>query len=202
MYLIRHGETDHNRNRVFQGHGPVPLNDLGIRQAALLGRRMRDMPLDRIVASDLARTAMTAGIIAAETGRPVIYDPAWRERNPGDLTGESYDAGPGFWSDRNFEPPNGESQTQFEERVRVAFEQWAPEQTPGSHIAVVTHGMVCVAFARLFLSGEDGVDFNRVKANASITIADYEDGAWKLVTYADASHLDDLVDPQAHYTGA
>ncbi len=68
IYLIRHGETAFNKDRVMQGHSPVPLNDTGIDQATRLGRRLAGMPLDHIYASDLKRTEMTAEILAKAGG--------------------------------------------------------------------------------------------------------------------------------------
>ena len=40
VYLIRHGETDYNRERRMQGHGEVPLNDTGIAQVTRLAQRL------------------------------------------------------------------------------------------------------------------------------------------------------------------
>ena len=55
LILIRHGETDWNRELRFQGHIDVPLNDMGHEQARRLGLRLTDEPVDLLISSDLMR---------------------------------------------------------------------------------------------------------------------------------------------------
>jgi len=195
VYLIRHGETDHNVNRIFQGNGEVPLNDAGIAQAARLAERLASMRLDVIVSSDLRRAVMTAAILAARTGAHVRYDTDFRERNPGALAGRSYDEGEGFFLDYHFQPPEGENVADFSSRVKHAFTALAERYGGGdSHVALVTHGMVCAAFGHLFLDHEAPLETVANWRNASLTVLDYEDGAWRLVALGDDSHLEEAGD--------
>lgn len=203
LYLIRHGETDYNKNRIIQGHTEVPLNDTGIAQATRLALRMKSIPLDLIYASDLRRAAMTATILASHTGVPLLYEPGFRERNPGDLCHLSYEEAAAFFSDPAYIPPSGESVADFEARTCEAFDQLIErEYRRNRHIAVVSHGMVCACFFRnqLNLPPEDQ---GRTRwRNTSVTIADY-DGDWRLVTLGDASHLDEDDEPaEVSATGA
>lgn len=122
VYLIRHGETEYNRTMKVQGHAEIPLNDLGIRQAAQLARRFTGVRLDRIYASDLRRATMTATILAAHTGAPLLYDPGLRERDPGELTHKDYQESIRFFTDPAYEPPGGETHRDFLVRVRRTFE--------------------------------------------------------------------------------
>lgn len=202
LYLIRHGETDYNKNRVFQGHAEIPLNDTGIEQATRLGLRLRELPLDQIYSSDLRRAAMTASILASHTGAPLAYDPGFRERDPGDLTHRPYDDATGFFGDPAYMPPGGEGYVAFEERVRIAFDDLAErEGRTRRNIAVVTHGMVCASFLRnhLRLPPQDQGEVRW--RNTSLTIADY-DGHWRLVVLSDAAHLDDQEAAAVSSTGA
>lgn len=199
IYLIRHGETDYNREARMQGHGEVPLNDLGILQATRLGQRLASESIDHIYASDLRRTVMTAAVVASHTGASVSYDAGFRERDPGDLTGQYYETCLEFFHDDTFEPPGGESVPVFHDRVRKAFESLAErEGGNGRRLAVVTHGMVCMAFHRIFtpdlLEGLD--DFT--SKNASMSTLHY-DGQWHTEQMLDASHLDgvDLLDTRS-----
>ena len=192
LYLIRHGETDYNRDRIIQGHSKVPLNKTGISQAGCLGVRLREAKLDQIYSSDLMRAAMTARILSVHTGTPMDFDPGFRERNPGDLTDKSHEEAIRFFNDPDFEPPNGETVKAFDARITAAL--WSLIQREAGRdrtIAVVSHGMVCGSFLRNHLDcppeQQQGVQWR----NTSVTIADY-DGRWRVVTLCDSSHLDDL----------
>lgn len=190
VYLIRHGETDYNREGKMQGHGEVPLNDTGIAQATRLAQRLAGESIDHIYASDLRRTVMTATVIASHTGASLSYDPGFRERDPGELTGNHYETCMEFFTDDTFEPPGGESVPVFQTRVRKAFEALAErEGENGRRLAVVSHGMVCMAFLRIFtpqvLEGLD--DFT--SKNASVSTLHY-DGQWHAEQILDASHLE------------
>lgn len=202
VYLVRHGETAHNRNRVVQGHAEVPLNETGIAQAGRLAQRFEAIPHDRIISSDLRRAVMTAVCIASRTEAPLEYDSGFRERNPGDHTGQSYDEAAEFFLNPQYLPPNGESAEQFAARVRSAFDALA-NSFGGSNerIVLVTHGMVCEAFCNCFVEGLDAPDA-RSWGNASITTVDYN-GDWEVINLADTSHLDGEGLPSAsHRTGA
>lgn len=200
LYLIRHGETDYNLRRLVQGHDEIPLNDTGIAQVAAVSRRLAELPLDHIYSSDLRRTAQSAAILAAITGTPITYEPLFRERHPGDHTHQTYDEAEAFFLDYEYAPPNGESQGQFEDRVRLAFDKLIQlEGANGRSVAVMSHGMLCRAFLRccLEIPIERQPEFWR---NSALTVADY-DGGWRLIRAADASHLDDS-DSAEHASGA
>jgi broad specificity phosphatase PhoE len=202
LYLIRHGETEYNRKRLIQGHTKVPLNELGIEQATRLGRRMTAMPLDKIYASDLRRTEMTASILSEHTGIPVQYEPLFRERHPGTLTDGTFEDAWPFFNDLEYEPPEGESVTVFAQRVKKAFITLLTlEGQTNNNVAVVSHGMVCGAFMNVCLGASREEVLGTHWANTSLTIVDY-DTDWRLVTLADASHLDELEDAAPHSPGA
>ena len=59
MYLVRHGQTEENLQRIFQGHLPGVLTEEGRRQAVALGALLADLPLDAVVSSDLQRVVDT-----------------------------------------------------------------------------------------------------------------------------------------------
>jgi bisphosphoglycerate-dependent phosphoglycerate mutase len=72
LYLVRHGETDYNRNGRYQGQLDIPLNAEGRRQSLALADRMVGLPLDLIYTSDLAWAQETARTVAA--GRTAVLD--------------------------------------------------------------------------------------------------------------------------------
>jgi len=87
LYLVRHGETDWNREGRIQGHRPTALNETGRRQADLLAAFFAPCPLRAVWSSDLPRALETAERIAAPHGLAVVAKEALRERNLAPLEG-------------------------------------------------------------------------------------------------------------------
>lgn len=156
VYLIRHGETEHNAARVMQ-RPDVPLSARGREQARRLAERLADAGIARIRSSDYARAVETARVLADRSGAPLELDPLLRERNFGDLRGRAYasfDFDP-FAPD--YVPPGGESVVRFHDRVSAAWAvvQAAAEAGP---LAVVTHGLVCRALVSRHARLAPGLD--------------------------------------------
>jgi len=86
LYLVRHGETEHNRTGIGLGRSDVPLNDGGRRQAGLLRDRLADVAFDAAFASPLVRAAETARIVVAERV-PVVRHPDLIELDVGETEG-------------------------------------------------------------------------------------------------------------------
>ena len=70
IYLTRHGQTEENLMRIFQGHMPGKLTEEGIEQARNLGKELRDIHLDCILSSDLQRVVDTVSIAMADRNLP------------------------------------------------------------------------------------------------------------------------------------
>lgn len=140
ILLVRHGETDWNRDRRIQGHSDVPLNVTGRRQARELAEQLTDTRLDAVYASDLARARETAEIAAASTGLLVTELAALREKHFGSWEGLTDatvrrrfpDAVASSWGD-------GETADQMSARVVDALRLIAAAH-PSTTVLVVTHG--------------------------------------------------------------
>ena len=87
VLLARHGETDWNRARRFQGHADPPLNESGRRQARELADALRAAGVDAVYASDLRRALETAEIVAEQLALPVTTLPDLREVDVGEWEG-------------------------------------------------------------------------------------------------------------------
>jgi probable phosphoglycerate mutase len=75
IYLIRHGQTEFNREDRVQGRVDSPLTELGLAQANAMGERLRALKAAeggdwRIDASPLGRAQHTARIVAERAGLP------------------------------------------------------------------------------------------------------------------------------------
>jgi len=145
LLLARHGQTDWNRDGIWQGQADPPLNALGRRQARALADRVSRWPVEAVYASDLRRARETAEIVAAALGLPVIVDPGLRESDVGSWTGltstEIAQRFPGW------EYHDGEPREAFQARAVHAAERIA-QAHEGTTVLVVTHGGVVRALQR------------------------------------------------------
>ncbi|MGH7855724.1 MAG: histidine phosphatase family protein [Candidatus Binatia bacterium] len=161
VLLIRHGETEWNRERRWQGHANVPLSPEGMRQAERLARWLcRERPGVRAVySSDLDRAVDTARAVAAAYGVDPILDPAWREMDVGAWSGlgrpeieiRFAEEWRRILAGEDLRRGGGETFGGFTERIVSALER-LPALHPGGTTAVVTHGGVIRA-ALLHLRG-------------------------------------------------
>lgn len=87
LYLVRHGETEWNKQSRVQGQTDTALSDTGIRQAHALAERLRTTDIDVIYSSGLKRAKITAEIIAAHKKYPVNEKTDCREINFGPWEG-------------------------------------------------------------------------------------------------------------------
>jgi glucosyl-3-phosphoglycerate phosphatase len=138
----RHGQTDFNVERRFQGQTDVPLNALGREQAALAARYLAALRPDAIFSSDLSRAAETAGYLARLTGLDVQFDKDLRERHGGSWEGmtaheirEQYPESVESWN-----PPDGEPVAAVADRASAALDRIADTLTNGQLAVVVAHG--------------------------------------------------------------
>ena len=87
LYLIRHGETDYNRNRRIQGQCDIPLNDYGRKLAYQTAEGLRDVPFDAVFTSPLVRAKETARIVMGERKLPFYEDDRIAEISFGEYEG-------------------------------------------------------------------------------------------------------------------
>lgn len=149
VLLVRHGETDWNREGRLQGWAPTALNDRGYEQARRLGAELADgYDIDRIVASDSLRTReTTAGVRDADIEPEPEFESAWRERGlgvyQGFTWGELESRFPAFEYDNGLlaleeRPEGGETLVDMYERVLDAWEDI--REGSAETTLVVTHG--------------------------------------------------------------
>ena len=168
VLVARHGQTDWNRERRWQGHADRPLTSVGREQARALAGRLEGVRLDAIYASDLRRARDTARIVAAPHRLPVEEWRALREVDTGDWTGltrpeaEARDPA-GFARWREGEAPwhGGETYEQLAERVARAVVELASAHE-GGRVLVVTHaGAIRALHARTL--GMDVAEYRRLR---------------------------------------
>ncbi|MBW2279860.1 MAG: histidine phosphatase family protein [Deltaproteobacteria bacterium] len=189
IYLIRHGETASNANRVVQVP-ETPLSERGLAQAERLGRRLAEDGISRILSSDYARAHTTAEHVSATTGVPIEIEETLRERNFGDLRGRPYSEVGDLFAE-GYEPPGGESWEVFFERADRSWEivKRAAAETDG-HLAVVTHGLICFAYVSRSARTEPGHEVSRGFANTSLTVIESQ-APFRVELLDCSAHLDE-----------
>ena len=200
IYLIRHGETDGNKDRVVQVP-QTPLNKSGMAQAARLALRLRGSNIRRILSSDLTRAHMTAEPLEESLGVEIEPEPLLQERNFGDLRGRPY-ASLGFDPmAEGYAPPGGESWDVFHERAARAWQRVTEAAAIEGDLAIVTHGLVCHSFELHHLTRSPGTESTERWGNTSLTIIE-EDAPWKIRLLNCTDHLDgDVIDDTALKSG-
>jgi probable phosphoglycerate mutase len=197
LILLRHGETDWNRELRFQGHVDVGLNAIGFAQADRLAQRLQGETAHALYVSDLLRAQQTAAPVAQRLGMASLADAALREQSFGCVDGMrvadikaqhplAWEAWLRFHED--YCMPEGETTRAFHARVMDAVARIAAAHPDGKAV-VVTHGGVLDMIYRtalsLPLSGPRQTDipnagFNRVRVH---------DGGIDILAWADIEHL-------------
>lgn len=153
FWLVRHGQTDWNVQRRYQGHTDISLNSLGREQAQALAAELNGSQISAIYSSDLSRALETATILAQHTSTQVIPDRRLREISMGRWEGRTlyevnqeltYGADGLAYTEAHSRAPGGESLAEVAERVR-AFADEIAERHAGQIVLVVMHGLSLAA---------------------------------------------------------
>lgn len=165
IYLLRHGETEWNREGRLQGHGDSPLTERGLSQAVAMGGVLRreigsaGLAGFTLVSSPQGRALATARCVAAVIGihpAEIVEEPRLMECGFGAWEGEIYDdidkIHPDEWRAREadkwtYQPPGGESYARVAERV----EAWLAGQSEAAKLIVVSHGLAGRILRGLYL---------------------------------------------------
>lgn len=148
--IMRHGETEWNRDKRIQGQSDSPLTALGRETARRWARWLASGPWDRLLVSDLGRARKTAAIINAQLKLPQTADDRLREQDWGAWTARTIAELRRAEPDRLhrmeakgwlFQPPDGESREAVWQRSSHALCD-AARQWPGQSILVIAHGGV------------------------------------------------------------
>jgi probable phosphoglycerate mutase len=189
IVLIRHAESEGNRDRVFTRTPEVPITEAGRAQAraAAAWIAARYTPV-AVVSSPFARARQTADILAEVLGLAVHVEHDLRERSYGALAGEPYGAVracPDYDPQRYWlwrPPGGGETLVQVAARAGAALDRTA-RAYDGSDVVVVSHGAVMHALWR-HVTGE--WSRARVARNAGIVVVEHEAGVYRGAAAIDA----------------
>ena len=136
IYLARHGQTEENLARIFQGHLPGTLTTEGREQARILGEKLKDVELDAVVSSDLQRCKDTVEIAVGNRCLPWVTTPLLREIDWGSWTSLYIKD-----VDLTHFPADVETEPMLYARA-ARFLQFLKEHYNGKRLLIVGHGLI------------------------------------------------------------
>lgn len=190
LCVVRHGESEWNRERRVQGQRDPALSPLGERQAEAVARRLEGERWDALYSSDLTRARLTAQEIARRVGLVVHERPELRERSLGVLEGLLADEARARYPDWDAPEVGREPARAFYERAKAAFGAIVAAH-PGERVLVVSHGGLIyqyLEFLRELGAGTGGVSVE----NTGVTRVEWPAGGSgrpRLLCVNDVSHL-------------
>ncbi|KAG8859369.1 hypothetical protein FRB96_004584 [Tulasnella sp. 330] len=193
VYLVRHGETEENRQHIIQGQLNTQLSETGRDQARRLAVGLRDTEFARAYSSDLTRAVDTAqAVLKLHPGTPLVPQKALRERYFGALQGK-------VRTSRD-NPPDAEL---LDDLVNRSLTWWdativpltGAESIPGARILVVSHGGFIAGLIR-GMGRKKEYDIGKAGGrilNTGITILKLEPGGYgSVLQYSNVDHLQEV----------
>lgn len=194
IYLLRHGETDWNKDGRIQGHTDIPLNQKGRIQVAQAAKVLADLPfkMDSIYSSPLKRAYESAEIAADRLSydkKKIIVEPMLIERCFGEAEGmtaaERETKFPNYqYADTGYYFPGIERYKDLLERAEAVFKKIVDSCEEYDNILIVSHG--ALLFAMIAALTDEKIAFfgNAVKLDsASLHLIKYSEDQIRLEEY-------------------
>ncbi len=186
IYIVRHGETEANKNGYLQGWTDVPLNENGRIIAELTGRGIKGIRFDHCISSPLIRAKETAEILLRESGNSVSisFDDRIKEMNFGSLEGVSVRDGKliQFLKEPivDYKFPDGESFQEVMKRTQEFLKELISKDD-GKTYLVSTHGCALRAMLNFLYEDKDDYWHGHVPYNCCVNIIEVKNGTAKLI---------------------
>ncbi len=199
LYLIRHGETESNKQKRYQGWTESPLSAQGVLQAEKVGFFMAAQKIEGLYSSDLKRAVHTARVIGASSGLKPVVTPLLREIHFGEWEGQTFDEIEKTWGSEitawlddpfHVAAPGGETLGQVCVRMQSFLDQLAEQVPEGKRIAAVTHGGSIRALLYQVLNLDHSSFWDIKIDNASVSLLRKEGDSFKVVYYNRFDHLE------------
>ena len=197
IYLTRHGQTEWNDQKRYQGSGDSPLTELGIRQAKILAAYLQGTHFDIIMSSPAGRARQTAEIIRANRNQEVLVNNAFAEINLGPWEGKYYydmeleqtELYKAFWnSPDKYKPEYGESFAEVGSRTICALQELV-RLYRGKTILIVSHAVAIKSLLNT-IEGRSLADFWKERLmQTSLSIIEATNGSFRIVQYGGTEHL-------------
>ncbi|UUI03851.1 histidine phosphatase family protein [Oceanobacillus jeddahense] len=184
--MIRHGETNWNKEKRIQGNTDIPLNETGKSQAEVCCAAAKQFEPTVLITSPLARAKVTAEIINKDLRLPLHEMKAFVERSYGDAEGMTIEDRNRYFPDRE-DIPNVETFEDLKQRGLKGLEEVC-ERYPDERVLIVSHGALINSLLSVISKGELGTGITFLQ-NTSITKFAHENGEWRVIDYNNTDHL-------------
>lgn len=166
IYVVRHGQTDFNIKKVFQGHIDIPLNEVGKEQAKETALKFKNIDVDMILASPLQRALQTAEPISQITGIPITIEESLIERSFGDMEGkqnrEDWNIKMMLDYEKNYDLEHIEPIQSLFKRIYDFLDE-ITEKYHNKRVVLVTHGAVSQPIECYFNGMPTIIDFEHLE---------------------------------------
>lgn len=207
VFLVRHAETEWNKEQRFQGHLNVPLSSVGCRQAEALGDWLGSLalPFAALYISDLGRAVQTAQAVGISTGLSPVAEPALREIHCGEWQGmlaseiaTRYPEQLNAWRTvvDSYAMPGGESLVEVQARIYHFYTE-AASRHAGQVIILVTHGAALTALVAAITKADLGESWRERRLRydntcVSVVLQDLNRSEGQLLLSNSVQHLERL----------
>lgn len=204
IYIIRHGESVGNLNRICLGHTDLDLTELGRKQAEKTAEKLENIGFSAIYSSDLQRAIHTAEPHAIKRNMQIettsdfreLYFGKWENASVLMLKEKFHDQFMIGWRQNfgTFTAPDGESVVEMADRMAAGLEKIASKHN-GKKILVTSHAAAIRALWGKICGLEPSLwaEAYPFPTNASYSIIEYDGTTLKPISYSNDSHLGDLV---------
>lgn len=198
IFLVRHGQTLWNLALKYQGHADVELSALGIKQAELLGRRLKEYDIKAVYSSDLKRAIHTSQMIAKEHHLTPNIIPEFKEISFGKWEGMTYNEIEQKWPGKFHQLmldaesvciPNGESFQDVQTRAMKALSRIIKKHV-NHNIVIVSHGATIRTILAAALHMPVKYCWHIRQDNTALNIIDYYDDKAIVSLMNDTCHLE------------
>ncbi|KLO21654.1 MULTISPECIES: histidine phosphatase family protein [unclassified Marinitoga] len=198
IYFVRHGMTNWNLQKKWQGNVDTTLNDVGLKQAENLGIRFKKEDYDIVYSSPLKRAYQTAVKIADNIkSKPIIIEDFKEARvklwNGYSITEvkEKFPEEFKLWSEDPWAFVNGvESLAEVQQRSVKALKKIISENSVDKNIVIVSHALLIKTLICWILNLNLNQHRNFMLDNASVSIVEYNENKFRLLNLNETWHLD------------
>lgn len=199
LYVARHGETMWNIENKLQGWSDSALTNNGVRNAKLLGERLKNVHFQSVYSSSSERALTTTNIVFENRNESIIPLDDLREIQLGNWEGQTFaqlerqypQQFPAFIQrSANYSPEQGESFAEVQTRIKNVVDRIIAENESGN-IFIMTHS-VCI---EVLLAYYQNISLDQLGTlptihGTSVTIIDVNENQFDIKVIGDISHYE------------